>query len=450
MKSKLCILYFLQFGVWGCYLTSLGQFLGSSGLGSQIAWFYAAIGLVSLLTPTFFGYISDRFLSPNRVLGCCHFLAGLIMLSAFFYSLKTPQLDFGIFYTLYLLFLCFYMPTMALANTVTFGLLKAYGHNPVDSFPVIRVWGTIGFIAAMWFVNTTYWCDGTIGWTISENSIHAMSRFQYNAGQLCCSGILGIVTALFTLTIPKNSRNSKALKSEEKTFRSIFSNFLKTKQFFQLPSLKKFLIFAALAGVCLQISNGYVTPFITHFIGDSNFYGTFAAANATMLFSISQIAEAFFILTVGVSLKKIGIKYVFAVGLFTWALRFLLLGLGNPGSGLWMIVLSMIVYGVGFNFITIAGHLYIDSKSPEGFKGFGQGAMMLMSNGLGATLGTLCAGEIVNHWCHWDRIEMAPGITAQLFMGDWIFPWLIFAAYAFVIGIIWLFVKSKSPKVISD
>ena len=430
MRNRLRILYFLQFGIWGCYLTSLGQFLGTGGLGPYIAWFYAAIGIVSLITPAWFGHLADKYIRPRRLLTFCYFGSGIVMLGAFAYSLTHPALDFGTFYTLYLLFLALYMPTMALSNTVAFGLLDSKGVKPVDAFPAIRVWGTVGFIAAMWFVNSTYCDGGVLGWTLNDTHPLAMQRFQYNGGQLCCSGIIAIVTGIYSLLLPVQ-RQLRETPSHQGRFEGIAS-------FFKIPSLKIFLIFAVFAGVCLQISNGYVTPFITHFIGETQFTGTFAAANATMLFSISQIAEALLILTVGVTLKRFGIKWIFGIGLAAWSLRFLLLGLGNPGDGLWMLVLSMIVYGVGFNFITIAGHLYIDSQSPADKKGFGQGAMMLMSNGIGATVGTFCAGEIINHWCRWEMVDMATGAPTRLFMGDWLVPWLIFAAYTLLVLVAWV------------
>lgn len=444
MKSRLCILYFLQFAVWGCYLTSLGQFLGGAGLGAQIAWFYAAIGLVSLLTPALFGYLADKLKCPARLLALCHLSAGAIMLLSFYYSIIAPRVEFSVFYPLYLLFLSFYMPTMALANTTTFAMLREAGKRPVDSFPSIRIWGTIGFIAAMWWVNTTFWDGNSLGWTFSDQSPEAMLRFQYNAGQLCCSGIIGLICGLYTFTLPR-IKNFGIEEPRQKFILPSRSGLNSLKDFFRLPYLRVFLIFAALTGVCLQISNGYATSFITHFMGDPAYSGMLASGNATLLFSISQISEAVLILIVGISLAKLGIRTVIAVGAAAWSLRFLLLAFGNPGDGLWMLVLSMIVYGVAFNFITIGGHLYIDQKSPAHRKGFGQGAMMLMSNGIGATIGMICAGAVVNRWCSWQPVNISETVTTRLFMGDWTIPWIIFTAYSALIALAWLIATIKNP-----
>lgn len=452
MKNRLRLFYFLQFAVWGCYLTSLGQLLGTYGLGRDIAWFYAAIGIVSLITPTLFGYISDRYIPAIRLLRLCHFVAGSTMLAMFFYTAYHDRASFIILYSLYLFFLAFYMPTMALANTTAFGILKGRGEKPVEAFPAIRVWGTIGFILAMWLINSTYWYDGTLGLTLSDTHPFAKYRFQYNHGQLLCSSLFAFAASAFAFSLPTIETKEKMVSQLKNTnaFTTIILQFKSIIAFLNIPYVRTFLIFIVFSGVCLQISNGFATPYISHFMGDSNYSGLFAGANATMLFSLSQIAEVFMILLVGISLKKLGIKWVLAIGLFAWCLRFLTLGLGNPGNGFWLLVVSMIIYGVGFNFVTIAGHIYIDRESPEQFKGTGQGAMMLMSNGIGATCGTLVAGTVVNHYCFWQPMETAEGQQQILFMGDWFIPWMIFAAYAFLISVCWLIAKSNQRFILSE
>lgn len=440
MKGKLSFLYFLQFGVWGCYLTSLGQFLGKGGLGANIAWFYAAIGIVSVITPSLFGRLADKTSSPQRLLSACHLAAALFMITLWFYAKHNATLNFLPTYSLYLGFLAFYLPTMALANTVSFRLLESCGKNPVTSFPHIRIWGTVGFIAAMWFVNSAYISDGFIRFTLSDSSDPGHLRFQYNAMQLLCSGTVGLLCGLYALLLPSVS----TVKSDTPEIKKmgLFSAF---GSLFRLSEARYFLIFVIFSGVCLQISNGFATPFITHFTAFPEFTGSLAAGNATMLFSLSQISEAFCILLVGIAMKWKGIRWVYALGLLAWSIRFLFLGTGNPGDGLWMLIGSMVVYGIAFNFITIAGHLYIQQIAPKQVKGLAQGVMMFMSNGIGATSGILVAGAIVNHWCHWEMVKVG-NTYLRLFMGDWSIPWLIFAGYALIIAIAW-FVFYKNKKV---
>ena len=430
MTARLSILYFLQFAIWGCYLSCFGQLLGAGGIGPDIQWFFAAVGIVSLITPPLFGHFADRFIPSLRMLGICHLLASMAMFGAWIYAASHPAMNFWILFSIYLCFLAFYMPTMALANTTTFSLLQLSGQRPVDRFPAIRVWGTLGFVAAMWFVNCAYFYEGTFGFTLNDKSPAAPFRFQYTSMQLLASSVTGLLTALYTLSLPIVKMPTKSGKT---SFSDIFG--LKAFRLFKIPEVRTFLIFAVFIGVCLQISNGYAIPYINHFMAFEEYVGSLAAGNATLLFSLSQISEAVFILVTGIAMKRLGFRMVIFLALAAWCLRFLFLGTGNPGEGLWMLIASMIVYGVAFNFFNIAGHIYMDLKSDASTKGFGQGLLMMMSNGIGATGGMIAAGAIVNHYCYWKMIPSPAGTgMIRLFMGDWEIPWLIFAGYALVVG----------------
>ena len=441
MHQRLSVLYFLQFAIWGCYLSCFGQLLGAGGLGTDIQWFYAAVGIVSLLTPSLMGHFADRFVPSLRLLGLCHLCASIFMMGAWLYASTVPDYSFWPFFLIYLGFLAFYMPTMALANTTTFALLKLNGQKPVDKFPIIRVWGTLGFVAAMWFVNSAYIFDGTLGFTLDDLNPASKFRFQYTPMQLFSSSILGLLTALYTLTLPVTPVPHPGKSS---SISDIFG--FKAFKLFKLPEVRTFLIFAVFIGVCLQISNGYAIPFINHFMAFEEYAGSLAAGNATMLFSLSQISEAAFILITGLAMKRIGFKWVIFCALLAWCLRFLFLGLGNPGNGIWWLVFSMIIYGVAFNFFNIAGHIYMDQKSDNTTRGFGQGLLMMMSNGLGATGGMIAAGAIINNYCHWETIPSPTGGLIRLFMGDWLIPWVIFAGYALLIGLLFIFFFRLSKK----
>lgn len=443
MKARLSIFYFLQFAVWGCYLTSLGQFLGSVGLGAHISWFYAAVGIVSLVMPALAGHISDRYVAPRRLLAWCHAVAALFMAAAWCYSVTASPVGLWPLFLLYIGFLSFYLPTIALSNTNAFLILSSRGEDTLKSFPRIRIWGTVGFVAAMWFVNSFYMSDGVFGFSLSDDGAFGRMRLQYNAGQLLASSAVGLMTALYALTLPKAT-----FVAAERAERKSWVEILGWKRFHLLskPGLRGFLLFAVLAGVCLQISNGFVTPFITHFRALPEYAGNAVAANATMLFSISQIAEALCILLVGVTLRRFGIRAVLAMALAAWGIRFATLAAGNPGDGLWLLVISMVAYGMAFNYFNIAGAMYVDRMTATGVKGFGQGVLMLMSNGVGATLGMFGAGAVVNSFCRWQE-EMTAAGPMRFFMGDWPAVWWIFAAYsAAVCLLIVLFFRAKSSK----
>lgn len=442
MKSRLSVFYFLQFAVWGCYLTTLGQFLGRAGLGADISWFYAAVGIVSLFMPAFMGHIADRYVAPRRLLTLCHTVAAVFMLCAWIYAVIPGPIDFAPLFMLYLGFLCFFLPTIALANTNAFLIMERGGRDTLKAFPKVRIWGTVGFVAAMWFVNSFYCSGGQCGFTLSDSDTMAPVRLQYTSGQLLASSILGFITALYSLTLPAGSMR-KAAKAEKISW----IDMLGWRRFSLLrqANIRMFMIFAILTGVCLQISNGFVTPFITHFGALPEYAGNAVAANATMLFSISQIAEAACILLVGISLRRLGIKAVLAVALTAWAIRFATLAAGNPGDGLWLFVISMIAYGVAFDFFNIAGALYIDRVTDSSVKGFGQGVLMLMSNGIGATLGMLGAGAVVNSFCRWQPVMTAAGMQ-RFFMGDWQSVWWIFAIYAATVALLLILLFRTNPK----
>ena len=440
MKGRLSILYFLQFAVWGCYLSCFGQLLGAGGLGSDIQWFYAAVGIVSLFTPALMGHFADSFIPSVRLLGLCHLIASVLMFGSWLYADSHSSLSFWPFFLLYLGFLAFYMPTMALSNATTFALLKRQGIQPIDQFPIIRVWGTIGFIAAMWFVNTAYIYDGRFGFTFDDMNPAATYRFQYTDMQLLTSSIMGLATALYTLSLPVLPVPNLG---KDSSLSEIFG--LRAFKLFKLSTVRVFLIFAVFTGVCLQISNGYAIPYINHFMGFPEYFGSLAAGNATLLFSLSQISEAAFIIITGLAMKRLGFKLVIFFALTAWCLRFLFLGIGNPGNGLWWLVVSMVIYGIAFNFFNIAGHIYMDQNSDHTTRGFGQGLLMMMSNGIGATGGMIAAGAIVNSYCHWEMLPSPSGTgMMRLFMGDWLIPWIIFAAYSLFIGLMFvLFFRNR-------
>ena len=436
IKTRMAAVYFMQFAVWGCYLSCFGQLLGAGGLGDRIQWFYAALGLVSLVTPPAAGHVADRFVAPARLLGLCHLAAALAMCAAWLYSTSHARLEFLPFFTLYVCFLAFYMPTMALSATTAFTLLKSEGLNPVSSFPTIRVWGTVGFVAAMWFVNSAYIYDGHFGIIFSDMSPASRLRFQYTPMQLLCSSMAGIVTALLTLTLP-------AIRPQKKTHNPTVAT--ERRSPFTSPAIRNFLLLIIFSGVCLQISNGYVVPFINHFMGVAQYAGNAVAANATGLFSLSQISEALCLVIVGIFIRRWGYKAVMVTAMCAWCLRFLCLACGNPGSGLWLLILSMLSYGVAFSFLNIAGPLYMEHLADSSRKGVAQGLIMTMSNGIGATVGMLGAGEVINRYCHWQPVSLTGNVTMPLFMGDWTAPWLIFAAYAAVVAALFaLFLQGKN------
>ena len=435
IKSRLAVMNFLEFAVWGAYLTCMGNYLGVAGLGSEISWFYAIQGIVSIFMPTLMGIVADKWIQPQRLLGLCHLMAGFFMLGCWWLGVQAgfgQELpNKGLFIALYTLSVAFFMPTIALANTTAFTILKKQGMDTVKDFPPIRVLGTVGFIATMWFVNCAVWEDGSFSFTLADNA----HKFQYTYMQFFVSGVLSVLLCAYCFTLPECRMEKKQGTT------SLAESFgLNAFKLFKTRKMALFFIFSALLGMCLQVTNGYAGPFITSFKGsaDAAIATSFAANNATLLTSISQISEALCILMIPFFLKRYGIKIVMLMSMFAWVFRFGFFGIGNPAMpGVLLFILSCIVYGVAFDFFNVSGGIFVDQECEPSVKASAQGLFMMMTNGIGATVGTLAAGEIVNKYCTWQD---------GFLVGDWQTCWFIFAGFALVVGVAFALVFNPEKK----
>jgi MFS transporter, NHS family, nucleoside permease len=410
LKIRLAIMNFLEFAVWGAYLTSMGRYLGNIGMSDSIGLFYSMQGIVSIFMPALIGIVADRWIQAQRMLGICHFVAALMMFAAAYYGyISGSNAKFSILFTFYSLSVAFYMPTLALSNSVAYNALTSAGLDTIKNFPPIRVFGTVGFICSMWAVD--------------------LLGFQTNQMQFVFSGILGVVLAVYAFTLPTCTVSSD---DDKKTFVDAFG--LRAFSLFKQKKMAVFFIFSMLLGVSLQITNGFANPFISSFATVPEYAGTFGVNHANILISLSQISETCCILLIPFFMKRFGIKNVMLIAMFAWVLRFGLFGFGNPGGGVWMFVLSMIVYGVAFDFFNISGSLFVDKATAPSIRSSAQGLFMLMTNGIGATIGTLGAQVVVNHFT--SLKQMGDNFYS---VGDWQSVWLIFAFYALIVGIMFAF-----------
>lgn len=417
VKIRLGVLSFLELAVWGAYLISLGQYLGSIGMSHMIFWFYAVQGIVSLFMPALVGIVADRWIQAQRMLSICHAVAGVSMIAAAAYCMFTPQPQFAVLFSIYTLSVAFYMPTIGLANSVAFNALSQAGLDTIKHFPPIRVFGTIGFICAMLFVNFT--------------------QFQTDYNQFYTSGVLGLIMAVYSLTMPSCPVNNNGEKA------ATVADMLGLKAFalFKQRRMAVFFVFSMLLGVSLQITNSYGSLFISSFGAISEYANDWGVRNATAIISVSQLSETLCILLIPVCLRRFGIKGVMLIAMIGWVLRFGFFGLGDPGKGVWLLLLSCVVYGVAFDFFNISGGLFVDKEAPTSLRSSAQGLFMLMTNGVGATIGTFVAGKyIVNHFVFFE------GATPEAQLEGWRISWFIFAAYALVVAVLFLllFHENKS------
>lgn len=401
IKNRLTIMNFLQFFVWGSWLISLGGYLGGTlhFSGEQIGGIFATMGIASLFMPGLLGIVADRWMNAERVLGLCHIIGAVLLFYAS--TISDPNMLFWIM----LLYLMTYMPTIALNNTVSYDILAQKGYDVVKVFPPIRVWGTIGFIAAMWVVDL-------FGW--------ARSPIQFYVGALTAIA-LGVYA--FTLPACPPSKSSKKGSLVSALGLDAFVLFKQRK-------MTIFFIFAMLLGAALQITNTFGGSFLDSFNMDAMYKSSFAVTHPNLLMSISQISETLFILTIPFFLSRFGIKKVMMMSMFAWVFRFGLFGIGNPGHGLILLVLSMIIYGMAFDFFNISGSLFVEQEVAPNIRASAQGLFMIMTNGLGAIIGGFASGKIVDIFTTYNPT------THEVLTRNWHNIWMVFAAYALVLALV--------------
>jgi NHS family xanthosine MFS transporter len=397
-KLRLILMNFLEFFVWGAWLTSLGGYLHDvlHFTGVQIGSIFGTMGIASIFTPALFGIVADRWINAERVLGICHILGAVFLLWA------STLTSFGMFYLAMLLNSLVFMPTLALNATVSYIVLEKKGFPIVKDFPPIRVWGTVGFIVAMWTVDLC-------GWNISHSQLYVSAGVAI---------FLGIYAFTMPACTPLKAARRKGIVSALGL--DAFILFRKRKMLI-------FFIFSMLLGAALQITNAFGSTFLRDFSNSPGYADAFGVRHSNILLSISQISETLFILTIPFFLRKFGIKQVILMSIFAWVFRFGLFGIGNPGGGLVFLILSMIIYGMAFDFFNISGSLFVERESDIKIRASAQGLFMLMTNGIGAFLGTYISGRVVDHFTV-DKIQ------------DWHSIWFSFAGYALVLGIIFPFV----------
>ncbi len=411
IKGKITVMNFLQFFVWGAWLLSFGKYLGTTlhFSGEQIGAIFMTLGIASLFMPGLFGIIADRWLSANKLFAILHFVG------AFLLYIAAKQTSFDSLYLVMLLYLMLYMPTIALNNTVSYYLLEKNGYDIVKDFPPIRVWGTVGFILAVWTIDI-------LGWGLSNY-------------QLYFSAVFSLILGLYSLTLPSCTIEKTNTK---KTLSQAFG--LDALVLFKNKKMAVFFIFSMLLGAALQITNMWGEAFLHDFRKIAAFENSFAVIHNGILMSVSQISETLFILTIPFFLKRFGIRKVMLMSMFAWVFRFGLFGIGNPtGVGLGFLILSMIIYGMAFDFFNISGSLFVEIEADSKIRGSAQGLFMIMTNGLGAMIGAYGSGIVIEIFTKNDT-------------RNWHSIWFVFAAYALFIGIAFmcLFKYKHNPQAIEN
>ncbi len=405
LKQRLVVMNFLQFFIWGAWLLTIGAwwFQNRHWSGTGFGAIFSTMGIASLFMPALMGIVADKWINAERLYGILQICGAAVL--CYIPHVQDPATMFWVM----LLNMVFYMPTIALAITVSYNALKNEGMDVVRDYPPIRVWGTVGFIAATW---TT-----------------SLSGLETSAGQFYVAAAASLALGLYAFTLPPCRPKLDTAHSRSVADRLGLTSF----KLFKDRNMAVFFVFAMLLGAALQLTNAYGDTFLHDFAKVDAFKGLFAVRYPAMIISISQISETLFILTIPFFLKRFGIKAVMTMSMLAWFLRFGLFAYGDPGPGLWMIVLSCIVYGAAFDFFNISGSLFVEGQSDPKIRASAQGLFMLMTNGVGAVLGSLIAGFVIDHFFTDPTCNDMTAICK-----DWHGIWTAFALYA--LGMAVLFV----------
>jgi NHS family xanthosine MFS transporter len=427
IKLRLIVMSFLQFFIWGSWLLTIGaywfqtlpnRFPVIDNTTHATVWtvsafgaLFSTMGFASLFMPALLGIVADKWINAEKLYGICHILGAIVLFSLPMVSDPTTM------FWVMLLNMMFYMPTLALAITVSYSALKKNGQDVVIHYPPIRVWGTVGFIVALWVVS--------------------LLHIETSADQFYVASAASLLLGLYAFTLPKCPPQLAHKKSESIVDILGLNSFV----LFKNRKMAIFFLFAMLLGAALQLTNAYGDTFLHDFANIDKYKNSIAVKYPAIIMSISQISETLFILAIPFFLRRFGIKQVMFISMMAWVFRFGLFAYGNPGDGLWMIILSCIVYGMAFDFFNISGSLFVESQSDPSIRASSQGLFMMMTNGVGAVLGSMISGLVIQKFfTHSDNSK------------EWHSIWVSFSLYSLAIAILFviLFKHKHDPKSTAD
>lgn len=408
VKFRLTLMNFLQFFIWGSWLITIGVywFQNKQWSGAEFGAIFSTMGISAIFMPALTGIISDRFINAEKLYGLMHIFGAVTL-----FSLPLVK-DPGTFFWVILLNMIFYMPTLSLSITVAYSALKSAGKDVVKDYPPIRIWGTIGFIAALWTVS--------------------LSGNEASSNQFYIASAVSLALGIYAFTLPKCPPLANKITS--KSFVDALG--LRAFTLFKERKFSVFFLFSMFLGAALQLTNAYGDTFLHDFKNIPAYQDLLAVKYPAIIMSISQISETLFILAIPFFLRKFGIKYVMLFSMLAWVLRFGLFAFADPAGGLWMIILSCIIYGMAFDFFNISGSLFVETQIDEKIRGSAQGLFMMMVNGFGALFGSFTSGVIIDQFFTYaDQSK------------DWQGIWITFSAYTLILAIVFPFIfKYKHNK----
>lgn len=381
-RVQLSAMMFLNFFIWGAWYVTMGTYLDKvlHATGIQVGAAYSAMAIATIISPFFVGMIADRFFAAQKVLGILHLVGAALL-----YYITTVE-NPNSFYWVLLLYSLMYAPTLALANSVAFRQME----DTTKEFASIRVFGTVGWIATGWMIDKV----------LKIQTRDLVLTFKMAA-------IASLVLAVLSIFLPDTPPKAKGTKAT-------FGQILGADAFVLFKDRSFTIFFLASVLICIPLSFYY--SFTHDFLTDAGM------KNATSNMTFGQFSEAFFILLIPVFFRKLGVKWMIAIGMIAWAVRFLFFGYGNGDAGLWMLFAGIILHGVCFDFFFVTGQIYTDSKAGLRIQSQAQGMITMATYGIGMFIGTLLSGYVkdaytVGKVVDWKSVWMVPaGIAAVVLL----------------------------------
>ncbi len=392
IQFQLSTMMFLQFFVWGAWYTTIAVYMTNQGMADQTHWPYTVNPVAAIVAPFFLGLIADRYFSTEKVLGVMHLLGGGVMLLVP-QTAANPTLFIGMM----LLYNLCYMPTLGLANTLSF-------HNIEDQekqFPVIRVFGTIGWIVAGLFISF-----------VLSGFVEGIP--EATALPLYTTAIGSIVLGLFCFTLPHTPPPAAGQKVDLRSIAGLDA-------LRQLGSRPFYIFIISSLLICIPLAAYY--NFTQIYLGATGF------ENIAGTQTIGQMSEIAFMLLIPFFFRRLGVKWMLAVGMGAWSLRYVLFALGAPEMVTWMIILGIALHGICYDFFFVTGQIYVDKKSTPAIRGQAQGFLVLVTYGVGMLIGAQVAGNVYNSF-----LKDAGALTLEQWKEFWYIP----AAFAAVVMVFFL------------
>lgn len=397
MRSRLSVMMFLNYFTWGAWYVTIGTYMGTElgFTGLQIGSVYASNAIAAIISPFFVGMIADRFFPSQRVLAVLHLIGAALMLGA------TQVTDFGTFYVLVLLYNLAFMPTIALTNSLSFNQME----NPEKQFPAVRLFGTLG-------------------WIVVGLGIIGPMKWDPTVYPLMIAAGASLLMGLYSFTLPHTPPKAKG---EAISVRAILG--LDALALMKKPAFAVVVIASVLICIPLAFYYSFANPFLNE-VGFEN-----AAGRMTL----GQMSEALFLLVMPFFFARLGVKWMLAIGMGAWALRYLLFAYGDIGGAEWMLLGGIILHGICYDFFFVTGQIFVDKEAPETLKSSAQGMITLATYGIGMFIGSNVSGLIVDAY--------ATGENSH----DWTSIWLVPAAFAMGVLLLFLvtFRERKKAKAIA-